>query len=42
MQKEGGTWLDCQVLTAHMQSFGAKEIERDKFQELLKNATDGF
>ena len=31
----GGTWLDCQVMTPHMQVLGAREIGRDEFLDRL-------
>ncbi len=29
-------WLDCQVMTDNLKSFGAREVARDAFMELLK------
>lgn len=37
---QGVTWLDCEVLNPFTQSFGAKEIERADFMELLKLAVN--
>jgi leucyl/phenylalanyl-tRNA--protein transferase len=31
----GATWLDCQVMTPHMQALGAREIPRARFLDLL-------
>ncbi|MEY4505119.1 MAG: leucyl/phenylalanyl-tRNA-protein transferase, partial [Pseudomonadota bacterium] len=30
--------IDCQQSTPHLKSLGAKEIERDKFLDILKDA----
>jgi leucyl/phenylalanyl-tRNA--protein transferase len=38
LQKQGVTWLDCEVLNPLFESFGAKEIPRDDFMQLLKTA----
>ena len=35
LKSQGVTWLDCQVMTPLLESFGAKEIDRDKYMELL-------
>ncbi len=32
----GSTWLDCQVMTPHMEALGAKEIDRADFLAKLK------
>ena len=32
----GSTWLDSQVMTPHLEAFGAKEIDRDGFLAKLK------
>lgn len=31
----GATWIDIQTLTPHMETFGAREISRDEFLDLL-------
>ena len=36
LQKENVTLIDCQVHTNHLESLGAKMIEREKFLQLLK------
>ena len=36
LQKENVTLIDCQVHTNHLESLGAKMIEREKFMHLLK------
>jgi leucyl/phenylalanyl-tRNA--protein transferase len=36
LQRENIALIDCQVYTAHLESFGAKMIDRKKFMELLK------
>jgi leucyl/phenylalanyl-tRNA--protein transferase len=33
----GSTWLDCQVMTPHMEALGAKEISRKVFLEKLRD-----
>jgi leucyl/phenylalanyl-tRNA--protein transferase len=38
LQKQGVTWLDCEVLNPLFESFGAKEIPRDDFMGMLKAA----
>ncbi len=35
LASRGSTWLDCQVMTPHMQAFGASEIDRRKFLDKL-------
>lgn len=37
---EGISWFDCQMLTPFSESFGAREIARHEFMELLKRALD--
>ena len=34
----GCTWIDCQVMTPHMEALGAREIPRTKFLDLLAKA----
>ena len=34
----GATWIDCQVMTPHMEALGAREIARAKFLDLLAEA----
>jgi leucyl/phenylalanyl-tRNA--protein transferase len=36
LQRENIALIDCQVYTAHLESLGAKMIDRKKFMELLK------
>lgn len=38
LKSKGLNWLDCQVMTPHLKSFGAREIKRDKFMDLLISA----
>lgn len=38
LRGRGATWLDCQVMTPHMQALGAREIPRAKFLDLLEEA----
>ncbi len=35
LRERGATWLDCQILTPHMQALGAREIPRSRFLDLL-------
>ncbi len=37
IQSQGVKLIDCQVYTAHLQSFGARMIERDKFLQMLND-----
>ena len=36
LRERGSTWLDCQVMTPHMEALGAKEIDRKDFLDRLK------
>ncbi|MDA8084946.1 MAG: leucyl/phenylalanyl-tRNA--protein transferase [Nitrospiraceae bacterium] len=36
MKTEGCELIDCQVTTAHLRSFGAREITREEFRDLLR------
>jgi leucyl/phenylalanyl-tRNA--protein transferase len=38
LQKQGVTWIDCEVLNPLFESFGAVEISRDEFMQMLKAA----
>jgi leucyl/phenylalanyl-tRNA--protein transferase len=35
LRARGATWIDCQVMTPHMEALGAREIARGKFLDLL-------
>jgi leucyl/phenylalanyl-tRNA--protein transferase len=35
LQARGSTWLDAQVMTPHLQAFGAREVSRKEFLEKL-------
>ena len=35
LKTRGATWIDCQVMTPHMEALGAREIARGKFLDLL-------
>ena len=35
LRARGATWLDCQVMTPHMEALGAREIARGKFLDWL-------
>jgi leucyl/phenylalanyl-tRNA--protein transferase len=35
LRERGATWIDCQVMTPHMEALGAREIARGKFLDLL-------
>lgn len=41
LKERGSTWLDCQVMTPHMQALGAKELTRKDFLDKLKLAQSG-
>lgn len=36
LRSRGSTWLDCQVMTPHMQALGAKEVSRREFLQKLE------
>jgi leucyl/phenylalanyl-tRNA--protein transferase len=38
LRERGATWLDCQVMTPHMQVLGAREIPRARFLDMLAQA----
>ena len=38
LKSRGCTWIDCQVMTPHMEALGAREIARSKFLDLLAAA----
>jgi leucyl/phenylalanyl-tRNA--protein transferase len=38
LKSRGCTWLDCQVMTPHMEALGAREIARSKFLDRLASA----
>ena len=38
VRERGATWLDCQVMTPHMEALGAREIARARFLDLLAGA----
>lgn len=38
LRARGCTWIDCQVMTPHMEALGAREIPRTKFLDLLAKA----
>lgn len=40
VKQRGSTWLDCQVMTPHMEALGAKEIDRGEFLDKLKETQD--
>lgn len=35
LSARGATWLDCQVMTPHMEALGAREIKRAQFLDML-------
>lgn len=37
LKRLGIGWIDCQVITPHLQAFGATEIERPEFLNLLRD-----
>ena len=38
LRERGATWLDCQVMTAHIRTLGAREISRARFLDMLAEA----
>ena len=36
LRGRGATWLDCQVLTPHLASLGAREVPREEFMRMLR------
>lgn len=38
LRERGATFLDCQVMTPHMEALGAREITRGRFLDLLAEA----
>jgi len=38
LRTRGSTWLDCQVMTPHMQALGAREVDRRTFLSKLAEA----
>ena len=36
LRERGATWIDCQVMTPHMEALGAKEIPRARFLDMLE------
>lgn len=41
LKEQGFKLIDCQVTTGHLISLGAREVQRKKFLELLKEALEG-
>ncbi|MDO8445362.1 MAG: leucyl/phenylalanyl-tRNA--protein transferase [Deltaproteobacteria bacterium] len=41
LKEQGFKLIDCQVTTEHLISLGAREVQRKKFLELLKEALEG-
>jgi leucyl/phenylalanyl-tRNA--protein transferase len=41
LQARGAAFLDCQVMTPHMEALGAREITRGRFLDLLAHAQAG-
>ena len=40
LRTRGATWLDCQVMTPHMEAVGAREITRARFLDMLAAAQE--
>lgn len=38
LRARGATWLDCQVMTPHMEQLGARQIPRSRFLDMLEEA----
>jgi leucyl/phenylalanyl-tRNA--protein transferase len=36
LREQGAKWLDCQVLTPHLESLGVREVPRDEFIQMLQ------
>ena len=37
---KGFEFIDCQIYTSHLESLGAKEVERTEFIKLVQNQTN--
>ena len=40
LRERGATWLDCQVMTPHMEAIGARQITRARFLDMLAAAQE--
>ncbi len=40
LKERGSTWLDCQVMTPHMEALGAKDVHRNQFLDRLRTTSD--
>jgi leucyl/phenylalanyl-tRNA--protein transferase len=40
LRSRGATWLDCQMMTPHMEAAGAREIPRGRFLDMLAAAQE--
>lgn len=40
LRSRGATWLDCQVMTPHMEAIGARDITRARFLDMLAAAQE--
>jgi leucyl/phenylalanyl-tRNA--protein transferase len=40
LKEKGCKWIDCQVTTALLKAFGAKELDRAKYMQLLKKVLE--
>jgi leucyl/phenylalanyl-tRNA--protein transferase len=40
MRSRGATWLDCQVMTPHMEALGARDITRRRFLDMLEETQE--
>ena len=40
MLQNGGSFIDCQMTTEHLLSLGAREVQRDKFLQMLEHEKD--
>ena len=38
LQRQGVEWIDCQVMTPHLKAFGAVEIPRKEYMQMLEEA----
>lgn len=40
LRTRGAEWIDCQMLTPTLEQFGAREVSREEFMELLADAVN--
>ena len=42
LKQNGFKYIDSQIHTDHLERFGAKDISRDKYLQLVKNSLENF